>query len=375
MSERVTGPPSRPRRRCAGRRPAPGRWRRRPAGRPGPGPGRGRRRRTPGRRCSTRRARWAPRPTSPRCAAGPGLAGLGAPVGRCHPGQGGRLLAVHRAQPAVVGARAHDVAAGRAGDPQPGSGRTLPPAALQHRPAAAGVVQHDQHVVVQPGLPHRPAGEHAGDRAEQQQCLVDEVAAEVQQRAAAGDTRPGARCPPLEPRLQRPHLAQGPFGDQPADGAEVGVPAAVLVGRERQPGGGRPVHRGLRRGGVEGEGLVADDGQAEVQRPVGQLAVRARRGGDRDGLGARVREGLQGVDAGRAGVVGGHQRPALLRRRHHPEELDARGSGQQRGVEIAPAEAVADQPEPHRTGVHGRESAGSGLSRAGRGRAAGPRAR
>ena len=80
---------------------------------------------------------------------------------------------------------------------------------------------------------HPPLGVDRGHRAQQHQCLVDEVAAEVAQRATPGGRRTRLGIEPLEPRLEPRQLTQGTAVGKVADGQEVGVPAAVLVRRQR----------------------------------------------------------------------------------------------------------------------------------------------
>ena len=82
------------------------------------------------------------------------------------------------------------------------------------RERAALVPQRDEHVVVEPVVARAGLGVHGLDRAEQREGLVDEVGAEVEQRAAAGPARPVLRRVPLEPRLEPAHLAQRAVVDQ-----------------------------------------------------------------------------------------------------------------------------------------------------------------
>jgi hypothetical protein len=208
--------------------------------------------------------------------------------------------------------------------------------------------QRHEHVVVQAALPQPPLGVDGLDRPEQQQRLVDQVAAEVEQRAAARGRGPRLGVEPLEPRLEPEDGAQCPPSDQRLDGAEVGVPAPVLVRRQGQPEPLRPLHRAPGGGRVEGEGLVADDRQAEVERAVGQLRVRGGGSGDRDGLGAGRHQILQRAEERGVRVLPGDERATLLRRRHHAEEGALGCRREQRRVEPPPAEAVPHQAEPDR---------------------------
>jgi len=66
--------------------------------------------------------------------------------------------------------------------------------------------------------------------AEEQQRLVDEVAAEVAQQAAAGRRRAVVVGEALEARLEVRDVSELAGSQQPADGQQVRAPAAVLAG-------------------------------------------------------------------------------------------------------------------------------------------------
>jgi hypothetical protein len=76
-------------------------------------------------------------------------------------------------------------------------------------------------------------GVHRSGRAEQLQGLVGHVAAEVAQHAAAGHGEAAGWRVLLHPRLERGHLAERARVQERADGAEIRVPAPVLVDGER----------------------------------------------------------------------------------------------------------------------------------------------
>ena len=97
--------------------------------------------------------------------------------------------------------------------------------------------------------------------------------------------------------------------------------------------------------GVDGEGLVAHDVQPQAQRLVGEHRVGAGRGGDRHRLRAGVDEGAQVVDGGDARVVLGELGAPVGAGRDDTDEVELGRAGDERGVEGAAAEAVADQAD------------------------------
>ncbi len=141
----------------------------------------------------------------------------------------------------------------------------------------------EEHVVVHLGA--GPAavdlGVHLLDRSEQHERLIDQVAPEVVQHPAGllavAALAPGTRAhlgpPALEARLEAPHLAQAVFGEQPAHGEEVAVPAPVVEDRQRQAAllGERRQTTPLR--GAGGQRLVDHHREAGLQRRRGQRDV------------------------------------------------------------------------------------------------------
>ena len=175
--------------------------------------------------------------------------------------------------------------------------------------------------------------------------LVDEVAAEVQQGAAARGRR--ALLPALEARLEPRDPAQRAVVDQRPDGQEVGVPPPVLVDRQQdaEPLGEVDGRAGVRCG--ERERLVDDDRETEFESLLAQRDVRVGRRRDGDGLDPGGLQPGQVVDHGRARMLAVHQRATLRGPGGDGHELALVGRGDERGVEPAGTEAVADQPEPH----------------------------
>ena len=76
---------------------------------------------------------------------------------------------------------------------------------------AAGVGERDEHVVVEPGgvVAVMDLGVHGAHRSEQLEGLVDEVAAEVQEGAAAGGR--GTVLAAFEARLEPGDLPRAPL--------------------------------------------------------------------------------------------------------------------------------------------------------------------
>jgi hypothetical protein len=210
------------------------------------------------------------------------------------------------------------------------------------------VGERHEDVVVETALPRPPLGVDGLDRSEQDQRLVDEMAAEVEQGAAAGRRGTGVGVEPLEAGLEPGHGAQRPAVDQGPDGAEVRVLPSVLVRRQHEAGALRQLHRSAGGRGVVRERLVAHHGEAQPQRLVGELGVRGGRSGDGHSLGPGRRELLQRAEQGDPRVLPLDERPPLGGRRHDPEKLALGCRGQQGRVEPASAEAVPDEPDADR---------------------------
>jgi hypothetical protein len=242
----------------------------------------------------------------------------------------------------------------------PGTGDGLYPTAPQVGVGAAGVGERNEHVVVEPRgvvdaggavepggvIPVVHLGVHGAHRSEELEGLVDEVAAEVEQGAAAGGR--GTVLSAFEAGLEPGDGAEGAAVGEGADGAEVGVPPPVLVDREwdAEPLGQLDGGAGVRRG--EREGLVDDDGQAELERLTTERDVGVGGGGHRDGLGSGGDESGEVVGHHRTGMLSGHERPPLGGPGRDRDELAPDPGGDQRGVEVAGPEAVANYPKPHR---------------------------
>lgn len=153
------------------------------------------------------------------------------------------------------------------------------------------MVQCEECVIIGGG--ERPA---AGDlrvdvlhRAEQLECLVDDVRTEVEDDPATLAVGAGGlprqrllRLESLEPGLETVHLSEVTAFHQPADGEEVAVPAPVLEDGQHEALLRGLRHQGPTAPGCQGEGLVHDDVQTGVQRPVGEVLVGGTRCTDHD---------------------------------------------------------------------------------------------
>lgn len=181
------------------------------------------------------------------------------------------------------------------GDAQAGSRGTLPPAAPQVRLHSVAVGQGHKDVVVESVLVVTVVhlGVHPLHRAGQHQSLVDQVAAEVDEGAAARGRSTRLGPEDLEPGFVADHGADFAAVQQRPQREEVGVPPAVLVHRQRTALLLRELDGGTGRGRVECERLVADDGQAQFQRLPHQWDVRGGGRGDGDRLGAGTDQVLQ----------------------------------------------------------------------------------
>ena len=195
-------------------------------------------------------------------------------------------------------------------------------------------------------------GVHAGDRAGQDQGLVGQVAAEVQQRAAARGGRSGLGPEPLEARLEDGQRAECALAEELAHGQEVRIPATVLVHGEGDLELLGELDGGAGGLGIRRERLVGDDRQAQAQRLLGERDAGGRRGGNSHRFSSRAGQVLQRGE-GREAEVLGDLALAFRRGGDHPEELAIRGRGDQRGVKIPAAEAVAGQADADRYGHDG----------------------
>ncbi len=197
-------------------------------------------------------------------------------------------------------------------------------------------------------------GVDLGDRAEEDQGLVDDVAAEVVEQTSdlcrVAGLAPAAlelRAPALEAGLEAPGVAEFTVGEEPPEGQEVVVPAAVLEDGEEQAAllgeGGQLA--GLGRGA--GDRLVHDHRQARLEGGRGQRDVGLVRGGDDDQV-QLVRAVEQLFGGGGDSHVRELGAGLLLPLRvggDHGVQGEALGGGDQRGVEDRAGEAVADQTD------------------------------
>ena len=190
-------------------------------------------------------------------------------------------------------------------------------------------------------------------RPEEQQSAVDQVAAEVPQDPAACRGRSALGLEPLERGLEPLDLAESSLRDQPLQREDVGVPAAVLVDAQRYAGCLRLGDDVTGVGRGEGERLVAHDRQVEADGLQGKGSVGVRRGRDGDGRDPVRGQGLEAVVRADGGVLPRELGPARCRRGHHPGEVAGGRAGQQGSVEVPPAEAVADESDPHLLCRHG----------------------
>ncbi len=217
-----------------------------------------------------------------------------------------------------------------------------------------GAVSEREEVVVVPGqaTAARDLRIYGRDWAEQMQRLIDQVAAEVQQQAAAVRgrvalapcVRTGLRAPALESRLVAQHVAQGAVSDQLDERQLVRVPAAVLERGQQHaaPLGVCDQLIGLR--GVERQRLVDDHRQAVVDRLRGERRMRVIGGRDHDSVQvlSLSPELLGRIDELRLGVVAAGLLATLSVGGDDRGDPEAWGRCDQRRVEDAPRQAVAD---------------------------------
>ena len=131
------------------------------------------------------------------------------------------------------------------------------------------------------------------------------------------------------------------------EGADVGVPAAVVEHVQRDA-------RVLRRRdqlpaavGVRGERLVGDRRDAGGEGLQDEGAAGLGRGGDGDRVDSGGQQVGQGVVGGYVGEVGGQLGAPLRRAGDDAGQLDVARRGDERGVEVPAAHPVPDQSQPH----------------------------
>ena len=170
------------------------------------------------------------------------------------------------------------------------------------------------------------------DWAKEDEGLVHQVAAEIEQHAAAGfrrrDLPPGlafgeSRSPALESRLVPQHLAQLSLVQQATQGELIGVPAAIHENGEEDSKSLRLLHQRPGPGHGRGERLVDHHRQTGVERSAGQVDVGVVGRGHHhevvlrgaledlgrigDHLGIRIRLRRLGLPFGVAGHHGAHR--------------------------------------------------------------------
>ena len=193
------------------------------------------------------------------------------------------------------------------------------------------------------------AGSDGGGRVEEKERLIDEVGAEVEEHAVGGVggllpgvlARGGAEA--VEVRLEGDEAADGGLGEEFFDGKEVTVPTAVVEGDDEQTvlfGEGGELE-GLGAGG--GEGLVDDDVLAGLERARGESEMRLVGRGDDDEGDGLVGEQIVDIAVDTDGWVGFGS--LVARALHDGDEAQSGDGADERRVEDAAAEAVADDSD------------------------------
>ncbi len=219
---------------------------------------------------------------------------------------------------------------------------------------ASTVVEDEDEGVFDGGLV--AVGAHVGGdrvrRAEERECLVDEVGAEVEKQAVGGATRffpgvgAGERPESVEVRLDGDDAAEDGFGAQFADGEKVAIVAAVVEGGEDLAGVVRDVDEGTRLGAGGGERLVEDDVLAGLEGAGGEVEVRVVGRGNDDEVEVGIVESLidRAQNAG-VGIGGGGFVAAPL---DDGGEFEARHGGDERTMKY-----FARETEPEHRGADG----------------------
>ena len=189
-------------------------------------------------------------------------------------------------------------------------------------------------------------GSNGGGRAEEGEGLIDEVRPEVEEHAVGGVgsflpcVLAGDGAEAVEVGLEGDEAADSLFCDEFFDGEEVAVPAAVVEGDDVEAlgFGERAEFEGLFAGG--GEGLVDDDMLSGGKGLFGKGEVGLVGSGDDDERDGRVGEDLVERAGDHDSGVGAGGLVALAL--HDGGEAEAGDGADERGVEDAATEAVAD---------------------------------
>jgi hypothetical protein len=227
---------------------------------------------------------------------------------------------------------------------------------VQMRARARGVLDRDECIVVHldAGTPPVDLAMDAHRRTEEQQCLVDEMAAKIEEDSPArrrialfAPSRLRLRAPSLEARLEAQRLAERARLEETAHRHEVAVPAAVLVDREHPA---EPIGFGdepSRIGGGRRQRLVDDHRQPRGERRHRQRHVRAIRRRDDDELQIRrAREQrLDVLDEERVRMLARRLRAARRVPRHDRGEAQPRRRDDQWRVEGRTGGAEADESD------------------------------
>ena len=195
-------------------------------------------------------------------------------------------------------------------------------------------------------------------RPEQLQRLVDEVAAEIEDDPGAlagrGRVLPALaelRRPALERRLEAMHVAERALAEQLADGEEVAVPAAILEDDERQPGRAAAAMSCSASATDAAKGLSMTRAAPEASADEALLEVHVRGRAEHDEVEALREQFLGRCRRSRLrDDPGGLRTPGRVARRDGLDR-EARVGGDERSVEDASGEAVADDRRADRGAV------------------------
>jgi hypothetical protein len=193
--------------------------------------------------------------------------------------------------------------------------------------------------------------------AEQQQSLVNEVAAEVKEQSAGffrgavlAPVLSDNRAPAIEARLEAQRLAQGTLGDESLNGDEIAVPSAILKDTEDEASAFRLSHERTRFAHAGRERFVDDDVQPLRERFESERGMRAvrRRNHDEIDLGRVLPQSCRGVDDACIGVRVGGVTLALRVAGDNDRQPESRRRHDQRCMEGCTREPIADESDPER---------------------------
>jgi hypothetical protein len=140
--------------------------------------------------------------------------------------------------------------------------------------SARTVGQRDEDIIIKSILAKTPFGIHSLDGAEEHECLIHQVAAEVEHRSTACDSWPSVWGIALKARLETSSYPESSTFHKSPNREEVRVPTAVLIWREHKLAILCKCNCAHGRQSVERERLVTDGCKTSLEHSFGEFGMR-----------------------------------------------------------------------------------------------------